>query len=97
MLPWNWDPEEWVEEHKDDLGANITWFIKQLARDSSGKIQPEVEQWLWVIAGASMVPANILQKIVILSGGGQNGKSLYTRLILTLIHITEPTRRVEIS
>lgn len=81
VLPWNWYPEEWVEEHKDDLGANITWFIKQLARDSSGKIQPEVEQWLWVIAGASMVPANMLQKIVILSGGGQNGKSLYTSLI----------------
>jgi hypothetical protein len=81
VLPWNWYPEEWVEEHKDDLGANITWFIKQLARDSSGKTQPEVEQWLWVIAGASMVPANMLQKIVILSGGGQNGKSLYTSLI----------------
>lgn len=81
VLPWNWYSEEWVEEHKDDLGKHITWFIKQLARDSSGKTQPEVEQWLWVIAGASMVPANQLQKIVILSGGGQNGKSLYTSLI----------------
>ena len=28
-----------------------------------------------------MIPANQLQKIVILSGGGQNGKSLYTSLI----------------
>lgn len=81
VLPWNWYPEEWVEEHKEDLGANITRFIKELARDSSGRTQPEVEQWLWVVAGASMVPANQLQKIVILSGGGQNGKSLFTSLI----------------
>lgn len=81
VLPWNWYSQEWVEEHEEDLGKHITWFIKQLARDSSGKTQPEVEQWLWVIAGASMVPANMLQKIVILSGGGQNGKSLYTSLI----------------
>ena len=81
VLPWNWYSQEWVEEHEEDLGKHITWFIKQLARDSSGKTQPEVEQWLWVIAGASMAPANMLQKIVILSGGGQNGKSLYTSLI----------------
>lgn len=81
VLPWNWYSEDWVEEHEEDLGKHITWFIKQLARDTSGKTQPEVEQWLWVIAGASMVPANMLQKIVVLSGGGQNGKSLYTSLI----------------
>lgn len=56
-------------------------FIKELSRDSVGRPQPEVEQWLYVIAGASMIPANQLQKIVILSGGGQNGKSLYTSLI----------------
>ena len=81
VLPWNWYSEDWVKEHEEDLGKHITWFIKQLARDTSGKTQPEVEQWLWVIAGASMIPANQLQKIVILSGGGQNGKSLYTSLI----------------
>lgn len=81
VLPWNWYSEEWVNEHEEDLGKNIIWFIKQLARDSSGRTQPEVEQWLWVIAGASMIPANQLQKIVVLSGGGQNGKSLYTSLI----------------
>ncbi len=81
VLPWNWYPEEWVEEHAEDLGANISWFIKQLSRNSRGVPQPEVEQWLYVIAGASMIPANQLQKIVILSGGGQNGKSLYTSLI----------------
>ena len=81
VLPWNWYSQEWVDEHEEDLGKHITWFIKQLARDSSGKTQPEVEQWLWVIAGASMTPANLLQKIVVLSGGGQNGKSLYTSLI----------------
>ena len=81
VLPWNWYPEEWVKEHEEDLGGNITNFLKQLSRDSRGIPQPEVEQWLWVIAGASMVPANQLQKIVVLAGGGQNGKSLYTSLI----------------
>ena len=81
ILPWNWYPREWVEEHNEDLGKNITKFIKELSRDVRGIPQPEVEQWLWVIAGASMIPSNMLQKIVILAGGGQNGKSLYTSLI----------------
>lgn len=81
VLPWNWYSEEWVEEHKDDLGGIITHFIEELSRDASGKPQPFVQQWLWVVAGACMIPANQLQKIVILSGGGQNGKSLYTSLI----------------
>ena len=81
ILPWNWYPREWVEEHEEDLGKNINWFISQLSRDIRGVPQKAVEQWLWVIAGASMVPANTLQKIVILAGGGQNGKSLYTSLI----------------
>lgn len=81
VLPWNWYPREWVDEHNEDLGKNITWFIEQLSRNSRGIPQPIVQDWLWVVAGASMVPANQLQKIVILSGGGQNGKSLYTSLI----------------
>lgn len=81
VLPWNWYSQEWVDEHEEDLGKNIKNFIKELSRDASGKPQPEVEQWLYIIAGACMVPGNQLQKIVILSGGGQNGKSLYTSLI----------------
>lgn len=81
VLPWNWYSEDWVEKHEEDLGKHITWFIEQLSRNSRGIVQPEVVKWLWVIAGASMIPANQLQKIVILSGGGQNGKSLYTSLI----------------
>lgn len=81
VLPWNWYSEDWVKEHEEDLGKNISNFIKQLARNASGVTQPEVERWLWVIAGASMVPANQLQKIIILAGGGQNGKSLFTSLI----------------
>ena len=81
VLPWNWYSREWVEEHKDDLGGLITKFIKELSRDSRGIPQPEVEQWLYVIAGASMVPSNRLQKIEVLARGGQNGKSLYTSLI----------------
>lgn len=81
VLPWNWYSQEWVDKHEEDLGGIIKNFIKQLSRDASGKPQPEVEQWLYIIAGACMIPSNQLQKIVILSGGGQNGKSLYTSLI----------------
>lgn len=81
VLPWNWYSKEWVDEHEEDLGGIIKNFIKELSRDSSGKPQPEVEQWLYIIAGATMIPGNQLQKIVILAGGGQNGKSLYTSLI----------------
>ena len=81
VLPWNWYSKKWIEENEEKLGSMITNFIKDLSRDLSGKPQPEVEQWLWVVAGASMIPANELQKIIILSGGGQNGKSLYTSLI----------------
>lgn len=81
IFKWNWYPKEWVEEHEKDLGKNINWFMSQLSRNSRGIPQPMVQDWLWVIAGASMIPANQLQKIVILAGGGQNGKSLYTSLI----------------
>ena len=81
VLPWNWYPESWVAEHEEDLGGLITNFIKQLSRNSRGTPQKEVEDWLWILAGASMVPANQLQKIAVLSGGGQNGKSLFTSLI----------------
>lgn len=81
VYSWNWRSKEWVEEHKEDLGGLITNFIKQLARDSMGVTDEIVEQWLWVIAGACMIPDNKLQRVVILSGGGQNGKSLYTSLI----------------
>jgi hypothetical protein len=81
VLPWNWYSREWVKEHEEDLGGQITWFISQLSRNSRGVSQPFVQDWLWVIAGASMIPANNLQKIVVMAGGGQNGKSLYTSLI----------------
>jgi hypothetical protein len=81
VLPWTWHPEEWVEEHKDDLGGIITQFIKELARDYKGVSHPEVERWLWVIAGAAMIPQNELQKVIIMAGGGSNGKSLYTSLL----------------
>lgn len=81
VLPWNWYPREWVEEHKEDLGCLITNFIEQLSRDTSGKSQPIIQDWLWVVAGASMIPFNKLQKIIIMAGGGNNGKSLYTSLI----------------
>ena len=81
VFPWNWYPREWVEEHEEDLGKQINWFISQLSRNARGVPQPLVQNWLWVIAGASMVPANQLQKIVVMAGGGQNGKSLYTSLI----------------
>lgn len=81
VFKWNWYSEDWIEKHKDDLGGLITKFIKDLARNSMGVTDETVEQWLWVIAGASMIPENRLEKIVILSGGRQNGKSLFTSLI----------------
>lgn len=81
IFSWNWYPREWVDEHEEDLGKNIKWFLSQLSRNARGIPQPVVQDWLWVIAGASMVPANSLEKIVVLAGGGQNGKSLYTSLI----------------
>ena len=77
IYDWNLHNRKWVEEHEEDLGKNIKKFIKDLSRDSTGTPQPEVEQWLYVITGASITPANSLGKIVILSGGGQNGKSIY--------------------
>lgn len=81
VLPWNWYSEDWVKEHEEDLGGIITKFIKELARDYKGVSHPEVERWLWVTAGAAMIPQNELQKIIVLSGGGSNGKSMYTSLI----------------
>lgn len=81
VLPWNWYSKEWVEEHAEDLGGLITHFIEDLSRDSFGKPQPIIQDWLWVIAGASMIPANQLQKIIVLGGGGANGKSIFTSLI----------------
>lgn len=88
IYDWNVHDRKWVKEHKDDLGANITKFIKGLSRNSSGKHQPEVEQWLYVLTGASIAPVNSLGKIVILSGGGQNGKSLYLGIIKMLLGAT---------
>lgn len=81
VFKWTWHSEEWVQEHKEDLGGLITKFIKELSRNAKGENQEEVEQWLWVIAGASMIPCNELEKIIVMAGGGQNGKSIYTSLI----------------
>lgn len=78
---WNWQSQEWVDEHAEDLGGLITNFIKEVARDSTGKVDEIVEQWLWVIAGASMIPESRLEKIIVMAGGGANGKSIYTSLI----------------
>ena len=77
IYDWNVHDRTWVKEHEEDLGKNITKFIRELSRDSAGVPQLEVEQWLYVITGASITPANSLGKIVVLSGGGQNGKSIY--------------------
>lgn len=80
IYDWNLHDRNWVKEHEKNLGKNIKNFIKDLSRDSSGTPQSEVEQWLYVIVGASITHANSLGKIVVLSGGGQNGKSLYLAL-----------------
>lgn len=80
IYEWNLHDRDWVKEHEKDLGKNIKNFLEDLSRDSSGTPQSEVEQWLYVIVGASMTHANSLGKIVVASGGGQNGKSLYLAL-----------------
>lgn len=85
IYDWNLHDRKWVDEHEKELGRNIIKFIKDLSRDSTGKYQPEVEQWLYVITGASITPVNSLGKIVILSGGGQNGKSLYLGITKMLL------------
>lgn len=85
VYDWNLYDRKWVDEHEEDLGGIIKNFIKDLSRDSSGTPQPEVEQWLYVIVGASITPANSLGKIVVLSGGGQNGKSLYLAITKMLL------------
>ena len=85
IYDWNLHSRKWVEEHEEDLGKNIKKFIKDLSRDSTGTPQTEVEQWLYVITGASITPANSLGKIVVLSGGGQNGKSIYLGINKTLL------------
>lgn len=68
IYDWNLHDRKWVDEHAEDLGGQITKFIQALSRDSSGTPQPEVEQWLYVIIGASLIYANSLGKIVVLSG-----------------------------
>lgn len=81
VFRWTWQSEEWVDEHKEDLGGLITKFIKDLSRNAKGIPQLAVEQWLYIIAGACMIPQNDLKQIVILKGGGGSGKSVYTSLI----------------
>lgn len=78
---WTWQSQEWVDEHEEDLGGLIKNFIQEVARDSTGKVDEIVEQWLWVIAGAAMIPESRLEKIIVMAGGGANGKSIYTSLI----------------
>lgn len=81
VFRWAWKSEEWIEEHAEDLGGLIKNFIKDLSRNSKGIPQLAVEQWLYIIAGACMIPQNDLKQIVILKGGGGSGKSVYTNLI----------------
>lgn len=85
VYDWTLHDRNWVDKHEEDLGRAIKNFIKELSRDNSGKPQPEVEKWLYVITGACMIPSNQLGKIVVLSGGGQNGKSLYLAITKMLL------------
>lgn len=62
VFRWNWQPLEWVEEHEEDLGGIIKKFMKELSRNAAGVPDPMVEQWLWVIAGAAMIPSNSIEK-----------------------------------
>lgn len=81
-LIYNWTLHDrtWVEEHKDDLGRVINKFLADLSRDYLGDIQEEIIKWFYVIYGATMCHRNQLCLIVILSGGGRNGKSIFIAL-----------------
>ncbi len=81
VYSWTYETSSWVKEHESEEGRLISKFIKELSRNSIGEPDPVVEQWLYIVAGAAMIPGDKLEKIVVLAGGGANGKSLYTSLI----------------
>lgn len=85
VYDWTLHDRTWVEKHQKDLGEIITSFIKDLSRDSFGIPQSNIEQWLYVIIGASLCYGNELGKIIVISGGGQNGKSVYLGIAKMLL------------
>ena len=80
IYDWTLHDRTWVEEHKDDLGGVINSFLSKLSRDYLGEVQEEIIKWFYVTYGATMCHRNQLCMIVILSGGGRNGKSIYIAL-----------------
>lgn len=85
IYDWTLYDRTWVEEHKDDLGGVINNFLAELSRDYLGEVQEEIIKWFYVIYGAIMCHRNELCKIVILSGGGRNGKSIFIALAKMLL------------
>lgn len=85
VYDWTLHDRTWVEEHKDDLGGVINNFLAELSRDYLGIVQEEIIKWFYVIYGAIMCHRNQLCLIVILSGGGRNGKSIFIALAKMLL------------
>lgn len=85
IYDWTLHDRTWVEEHKDDLGGVINNFLAELSRDYLGEVQEEIIKWFYVIYGAIMCHRNQLCLIVILSGGGRNGKSIFIALAKMLL------------
>lgn len=85
IYDWNLHDRTWVEEHKDDLGGVINKFLAELSRNYLGEVQEEIIKWFFIIYGAIMCHRNQLCKIVILSGGGRNGKSIFIALAKMLL------------
>ncbi len=85
VYDWTLHNRTWVEEHKDDLGRVINNFLAELSRDYLGVVQEEIIKWFYVIYGAIMCHRNQLCLIVILSGGGRNGKSIFIALAKMLL------------
>lgn len=85
IYDWTLHDRTWVEEHKNDLGGVINNFLAELSRDYLGEVQEEIIKWFYVIYGAIMCHRNQLCLIVILSGGGRNGKSIFIALAKMLL------------
>lgn len=85
VYDWTLHDRAWVEEHKEDLGGVINNFLAELSRDYLGEVQEEIIKWFYVIYGAIMCHRNQLCLIVILSGGGRNGKSIFIALAKMLL------------
>lgn len=80
IYDWTLYDRIWVEKEKNRLGRVINDFLSDLSRDYLGNVQNDIISWFYIVLGATLCSSNQLGKIVVLSGGGRNGKSIYLAL-----------------